>query len=522
MDAIFVGGLIRGLQAFAAGSSTLLAGLVIAAIFKYYLGPKDTKRLFGSDSILALPQSWLVGMLLPVCSLGVIPIIREMRRSGVRPGAITAFALSAPLFNPLSLLYGLTLSRPSVIIGFAFASLLVVTVLGMTWDYWSRNRIRDVVEEEYQPLGVARLIACFAFIGREICGPTGGLSLLALLGMVILGIILPHGALQSSVEQLDPWAPLTMTAVAVPVYATPMMAMSQLGMMFAHANSPGAAFSLLLLGTGVNLGTLYWIMRNYGIKSGLVWCIALIIIVLGCAYAVDKPLIPPGIKPAGHTHAFDIYTNPFQPNTSLSYRLVKDTVANKIGIGELAGMIGIGFLLVSGGMIRWWTRGKVAVKRPVQSEKIGEEPKYKFDRNVPPSVVGGTALIGLIAFSVVGCYAYYPAPEEVFEEMRLARAEALTGATSGEVKHAIQWIEIMDDWSRKLEVGAFIRRFELRPYQRIQGQILREKLELLEHELEHEELDFPEIREMVGSITKTSGRLIRSYELDADGKLYVR
>ena len=49
--------------------------------------------------------------LLPVCSIGVIPILREMKRIGIRPGAITAFALSAPLFNPLSLMYGLTLSR---------------------------------------------------------------------------------------------------------------------------------------------------------------------------------------------------------------------------------------------------------------------------------------------------------------------------------------------------------------------------------------------------------------------------
>ena len=57
-----------------------------------------------------------------------------------------------------------------------------------------------------------------------------------------------------------------MTLVAIPIYATPMLAMSQLGMMFAHGNSPGAAFSLLILGTGVNFATLLWIARNYGVQ----------------------------------------------------------------------------------------------------------------------------------------------------------------------------------------------------------------------------------------------------------------
>ena len=39
------------------------------------------RKLFGDNSWRSLPQAWLVGMLLPVCSLGVIPVIREMRRA---------------------------------------------------------------------------------------------------------------------------------------------------------------------------------------------------------------------------------------------------------------------------------------------------------------------------------------------------------------------------------------------------------------------------------------------------------
>jgi hypothetical protein len=64
----------------------------------------------------------------------------------------------------------------------------------------------------------------------------------------------PANSLQHTFNYDNPLAPLYMTGMAIPVYATPMLAMSQLGMMFQHANSIGAAFVLLVLGAGMNLG----------------------------------------------------------------------------------------------------------------------------------------------------------------------------------------------------------------------------------------------------------------------------
>ncbi|MGZ3433636.1 MAG: hypothetical protein ACXVA7_17820 [Isosphaeraceae bacterium] len=39
-----------------------------------------------------------------------------------------------------------------------------------------------------------------------------------------------------------------------------------------------------------------------------------------------------------------------------------------------------------------------------------------LDANLSAPVLAGVALAGLVAFSIVGCFAYYPAPKEVFEE----------------------------------------------------------------------------------------------------------
>ena len=71
--------------------------------------------------------------------------------------------------------------------------------------------------------------------------------------------------------------------------------------------------------------------------------------------------------------------------------------------------------------------------------------------------------------------------------MRLARVEVLSGISSREYDRSLHWIPILEEWSRKLEVGYALRNFELRPYQQMQAYLLRKKLESLEHELEHEQ-----------------------------------
>ena len=85
--------------------------------------------------------------------------------------------------------------------------------------------------------------------------------------------------------------------------------------------------------------------------------------------------------------------------------------------------------------------------------------------------------------------------------------ETLSGATSGNVEESLRWLEVWENWSRMLEVGAAIRKFELRPYQQMQGYLLRKKLELLEHELEHDPLEPQEIRTVVQGLMETSNRL---------------
>jgi uncharacterized membrane protein YraQ (UPF0718 family) len=510
IEAIFWGAGLRVSQALIQATPTILVGLAVAGIFRRLLGHEGTRRLFGCGTWRELPQAWLIGMLLPVCSLGVIPIAREMRGARISGGTILAFAMTAPLFNPLSMLYGLTLSEPFVLLSFAFCTIVVVTLVGGLC-----NRIfadSTMTEPEPPPVayGLRRMASIVVVASREIVGPTLAYLLFALMGVTLLSVVLPPGSLQATMEHENPYSPLAMVGVALPAYTSPLVAMSQIGSMFQHANSVGAAFVLLTLGAGVNLGTIAWSCRNYGFIRGLAWLAMLVSIVLGLAYAIEAPLYPSEIEPPGHTHAFDIYCRPFDGGSSatlapLALAKLKESLdpVSRVGLIVLGSLAVIGLtlrVLDSRWQIEDW------LERP--SAPSEASPGW-LNFSIPPPALGGIALGGLVVFSVVGCFAYYPSPREVFDEMTILRGEVLSAALSGNQKHASHFIPVWDDWTRRLQVGTILREGRLGDYRRMKAKVFRDRLEFLKHAIEEGDRD--ETRELVQEVQKTYGRMRQVY-----------
>lgn len=134
LTTVAAGIIVRSCDAAVEFAMTLLVGLVVAGIMRSMLGAEGIRALFAGAGIRGLARAWAVGMVLPVCSLGVIPIARELLRARIPSGTVLAFILAAPHINPISLLYGLTLSSPMVIVCYALASLGIAIGGGALWE----------------------------------------------------------------------------------------------------------------------------------------------------------------------------------------------------------------------------------------------------------------------------------------------------------------------------------------------------------------------------------------------------
>src|SRR5258708_4153009 len=95
--------LFRALQCLLEAAPTLLCGLVTAGLMRGIVGPEALRRWFTDDTRFGPARACLLGLLLPVCSLGVLPVAWELRRAGVPRVIVLTFLLSAPLTNPFAL-----------------------------------------------------------------------------------------------------------------------------------------------------------------------------------------------------------------------------------------------------------------------------------------------------------------------------------------------------------------------------------------------------------------------------------
>jgi uncharacterized membrane protein YraQ (UPF0718 family) len=470
--------ILRTGQVAVEASMTLLCGLLVAGVMRRMLGAEGTRRLFGGPGWKGLFRAWAVGTVLPVCSLGVIPIAREMRRAGVPSGTILAFVLAAPHINPLSLLYGLTLSEPLVIICFAMGSLLIALTAGVIWDRLVGSE-RDAAKpgDETMPApGLKRLLAVAVTSGREAVSPTMGYVLIGLVFTGLLAGLLPHGCLGTTMRHDDWLSPALMAAIALPLYIGPLQGMMRLGLMFEHGNSAGAAFALFELGIGVNLGLIVWLMSLFGWRRVLAWLGLVCAATLVLAYAAEQPLYF-AHEEVSHTHAFDEWTSPFAQGSQADWPLVRDKLLQKVEVLEPVALGGLALLVLAGLLARKLDRHVRLEAWLTEAPPVSDRPESVWNWNVPGPVLGLVALLGLVVFSVAALYIYYPAPKEVFDEIVRVRADALIAVNTGRKEEAIRQIQQWDLLTRKLQVGVLIRTGRMDPEVTKVTEDLRERLE---------------------------------------------
>ena len=133
-----------------------------------------------------------------------------------------------------------------------------------------------------------------------------------------------------------------------------------------------------------------------------------------------------------------------------------------------------------------------------------------WDIEVPGPILALAGLLSIVAFSIVGCFAYYPSPAETLEELKLAETETLSAARAGQKEHALHWLPICEGWIRRLQVGTYLRHGRLSEYHRMKARVVSDKLEALEHLVENG--DSPDdISKQVSELSRACGRLSRAF-----------
>lgn len=287
----------------------VLGGFAVAGVLSLWLNARVVREHFGGGRIRAILKAVALGVPLPVCSCGVIPLGVSLRKHGAGKGPTAAFLMSTPQtgVDSIAVTYGMmgglfAVLRPlaavvsGVLCGFA--------VEALDGEAPGTAALADpAIEPETQPWWVRIWRNGFIVLPRSI---GGALVVGALVSAVVMTVV-PANFIAERVA--NPLAQMALTlAFGIPVYICSTAAVPFALGLLAAGLSPGAAMAFLIGGPGVSASTLLAVWRLLGLRATVVY----VFVLAACAIAfglLADGILGSGWRPLGiqmvNVHAHD-------------------------------------------------------------------------------------------------------------------------------------------------------------------------------------------------------------------------
>jgi len=281
----------------------LLLGAFVAGVLHVLL-PADflRKQLTGRAGVL---KAVGLGVPLPLCSCGVIPVGLQLKKSGASNGAIVAFLISTPQTGADSILVSASM------LGWPFAIFKVLSaavtgiVGGWLTDTVGNGSTANLPQAEEpidkKPRGFADLLEHSLELLRSIWG----WLVLGILVSAAIEVFVPPQAMESLSMFGGLVAMLVTLAIALPLYVCATASVPIAAALVASGLPTGAALVFLMAGPATNVATLGALFRALGGKALTVYLATIIIGSIACGWAfgfvIDTSQMPIGLGHEMHT-----------------------------------------------------------------------------------------------------------------------------------------------------------------------------------------------------------------------------
>ncbi len=243
----------------------LLFGFLIAGVLSVLIRPESVEKHLGGQGVWPIIKAAVLGVPLPLCSCGVIPVSASLRRHGAGRGAFIAFLISTPQTGVDSVLVTLSLLGPV----FAVFRPLIALISGIVGGLLCSGeppgekegdvpeRCTDDCCDEERGSRFKRIITYgFVTLPRDI-----GFSLLVgLVLSALISVLVPNdffvGRLGSGIVGM-----LLMLVLGIPVYVCATASIPIAAALMIKGVSPGAALVFLMTGPATNAANLAMIYR---------------------------------------------------------------------------------------------------------------------------------------------------------------------------------------------------------------------------------------------------------------------
>lgn len=265
-------------------SPYLLFGFFVAGVLSVLVSQRLVERHLGGRGLWPLLKASILGVPLPLCSCGVIPVSMSLHKHGASKGSTIAFLLSTPQTGVDSIFVTLSLLGPVFAIFRPIAALITGLVGGTLVDLFEQGG-----KEQNQPPEKCTDECCseektsrvkkglkygFVTLPRDI----GKAMLVGLLVAAFISALVPDGYFA---EKLGTgiFPLIAMMFLGIPVYVCATASVPVAAALIMKGLTPGAALVFLMTGPATNAASFATIWKALGKTTAILYFAT----VAGCA-----------------------------------------------------------------------------------------------------------------------------------------------------------------------------------------------------------------------------------------------
>jgi hypothetical protein len=280
-------------RVFAAMSPWLVAGFFAAGVMAVWIPRAWVNRVMGGQSgFSGILRAVLIGVPLPICSCGVLPIATGLRRNGAGKGATAAFLISTPQTGIDSILATYALMGPVFAIARPLAAAFTGLVGGAVVSAVGGDDASAAAVEEAPPvsrgLGAILWQAYRRLLGSVVKPLAIGLAVSAL-----VTVLVPDGFFASAFGGRDWLAMPVMALIGFPMYVCSTASIPIAASLILKGVSPGAAFVFLMVGPAMNAMSVTTVASLIGRKAAAAYVATIIAGAILCGCLVNLVMAAP-------------------------------------------------------------------------------------------------------------------------------------------------------------------------------------------------------------------------------------
>ncbi|MGJ8671107.1 MAG: permease [Oceanococcus sp.] len=305
LDHAPIDALNRLLELSLAAAPALLLAYLAGGLVAAFLPESSVVWLSRGGNLSQAFRGMTVGMPLPVCSCGVVPLYQSLIRRGAPPSAAMAFLIATPEIGLDAILVSIPLLGMDMTIARVVAAAFVALLVGWFVGRWvqvksSQESCCHKHAPEFSGGAPQRLKAGLRYGFGDLVDSTAPWILFGLIVAAAAQPLLEHSWLQ----QIPPAAQVVAFALlGLPLYVCATGSTPIVAVMLLAGVSPGAALAFLLTGPATNPATFGVLARLHGRKAATAFGVATGGLAIVCGLVLNRVVLDIELAPP-HLHAF--------------------------------------------------------------------------------------------------------------------------------------------------------------------------------------------------------------------------